>query len=941
SNEELRSMNEELQSANEELETRKEEIQAANEALERAHTDLQNVLISTEIAVIILEDDFRIRSFTPSVTRVYNLIDSDIGRPLWHQTHSVRDMPPMPDPSDLSEAEPMIEHVVQTTEGRWFVRRVRAYRTRDGRRDGMVVTFTDMTELTESEERLRVLADNVPDIIFRADERLEWTYVNSRFSERTGKEGSEALGAGWMNCLYPEDKGRTREALLRCRTTGKTLQVEHRVRQRDGSYRWFVTRAVPLGSRDERPLEWFGTSTDVHDVKQTQEALRHSEQHQRLALAAGKLGVYEIDLEDQSMILDRRAREILGVSSETLSIEEALSRVHPEDRRAVEKMLESTAQGAANGRSRVEFRTEVPDRGEIWLVANAQVQFGQTTSGLRAIRLIGTLREITERKRAEEELRTARITAESASRAKSQFLANMSHEIRTPMTAILGYADVLAKHLSEEPEALDYVDTIRRNGRYLLEILNDVLDLSKIEADQVDIRIERFRPDSVVTEVRSLMEAQAIEKGIDLFIEFDGELPETIESDPNRLRQILLNLVANAIKFTEHGSVRLFTRLLRETEELQFEVIDTGVGISLEKQQKLFEPFAQADDSPSRRFTGSGLGLTISQRLARLLGGEIRVESELGQGSTFQLTVAAGPLEGVPLVEPSLEIVAPDARGDRALPRLDGRLLVVDDRREVRALAKHFLEEAGAQVETASDGRDAIDAVARAANSDEPFDLVLMDMQMPGMDGYEAVSRLRGDGFENPIIALTAHAMRGERERCLEAGCNDYASKPIHSGELVALIARYLREPREKPLPEEKGCARNDRERKHVERYRILLVDDSEDLLESKRILLESRGHEVRTASSGKAALDALRGFDANVVILDLGLPDMTGHELLAQVKEMTSLRDAVFLALSGRYDEADRKRSLEAGFHAHVVKPAHIDELEAIVAEIRRDNRA
>ncbi len=422
----------------------------------------------------------------------------------------------------------------------------------------------------------------------------------------------------------------------------------------------------------------------------------------------------------------------------------------------------------------------------------------------RILGVVLVFREISERKRSEDALERAMRAADQASRAKSDFLATMSHEIRTPMAAILGYADLLLAQLNpEKPDnraPRDCVATIKRNGHFLLEIINDILDISRIEAGKFEVELRRFHLPQIVADVRKLMDVRAREKGIPLHVEYDGPVPETIESDPNRLRQILVNLIGNAIKFTEEGSVRVRVRLDRSTHRpaLRFDVVDTGIGMTAEQVALLFQPFSQVDTAINRKYGGTGLGLTISKRLATMLQGDITVESDPGRGSRFSLTISAGPLDGVPLITPDAAtpfLTADDHRPAHSDAAIRGRFLIVDDRHDVRFLAQHFVEQAGGEVHTVDNGQLAIEMIGRFHGDSRPFDVVLMDMQMPVLDGFETTRRLRGMGVNVPIIALTAGAMSGDREKCLEAGCSDYVSKPIDKGALLHAIARQLQRP--------------------------------------------------------------------------------------------------------------------------------------------------
>jgi len=401
--------------------------------------------------------------------------------------------------------------------------------------------------------------------------------------------------------------------------------------------------------------------------------------------------------------------------------------------------------------------------------------------------------------RANEELQQAMKAAEAANRAKSHFLANMSHEIRTPMTAILGYIDLLTEQDISPTDRYEYVETIRRNGEGLLRIIDDILDISKIEAGRMTVERIACSPLSIVAEVASLMRPRAIAKNLSLEVEFGGAIPESIQSDPTRLRQILTNLVGNAIKFTEFGGVRLMVRMVDPPEapaaRISFEVTDTGVGMKVEQFERIFEAFSQADESMTRRFGGTGLGLAISKHLAFMLGGSIIVDSSLGKGSRFTLIILTGPLQDVCMHEPSsISLGSGAKRAERSTPERglrDTRLLLAEDGPDNQRLIAFVLRKAGAQVTVVDNGQLAMESTLQAREAGQPFDVILMDMQMPVMDGYCAVGKLRAQGYAGPIIALTAHAMSQDRQKCLDCGCDDYMTKPIDRENLLRLVAGY------------------------------------------------------------------------------------------------------------------------------------------------------
>ncbi len=376
----------------------------------------------------------------------------------------------------------------------------------------------------------------------------------------------------------------------------------------------------------------------------------------------------------------------------------------------------------------------------------------------------------------------------------------MSHEIRTPITAIMGFVEVLLEE-QQGDWGKEELATIQRNGEHLLAIINDILDISKIEARRMSVERIPCSPLQVVADVNSLMNVRVSAKGLVLRVEFHTSIPETIQTDPTRVRQILLNLIGNAIKFTEAGEIKLVVSFLPgDRPFMQFDVIDMGIGMTEQEMQNLFRQFSQAETSTTRRFGGTGLGLVISKRLAEMLGGDVvLLQSQPGIGSQFRVTIATGSVEGVRMVEmPNLLTLQETARHGTAGRKftssvsLSGRILLAEDGPDNQRLISHILTRAGAEVEIVDNGKKALEAANAAAKAGHPFDLILMDMQMPVMDGYEATMALREEGYTGSIVALTAHAMASDRQKCLNAGCNDYASKPIQRTEFFATLAKYV-----------------------------------------------------------------------------------------------------------------------------------------------------
>jgi signal transduction histidine kinase/CheY-like chemotaxis protein len=401
------------------------------------------------------------------------------------------------------------------------------------------------------------------------------------------------------------------------------------------------------------------------------------------------------------------------------------------------------------------------------------------------------------------------LDAELANRVKDKFIANMSHEIRTPLTAILGFTELLLCGEEDEATRREYLTLIRNGGKHLLDLINDILDVSKIKAGKMKIRPVECSVHDVVREAVAVHEIIARQKGLYLNYTWKGPVPERVRTDPTRFRQMLTNLVGNAMKFTQHGGITVSLELVDVADGasdaarrlLALRVADTGIGISQEKLSDIFEPFNQADTSIMRRFGGTGLGLTITREIAKSLGGKLTVSSRLGEGSTFTTMIDPGPLEGVPLIaempssgESPVRREEPFAVGNCERSLENTRVLLVEDSEANRRLIAAILRRAGAEVVTAENGQVGVDKAMG-----EPFDVILMDMQMPILDGLCATRELRLQGVEVPIIALTAHALKDELDRCLQAGCSLYLSKPIDFPLLLRTIRSALPEGNSQP----------------------------------------------------------------------------------------------------------------------------------------------
>lgn len=583
---------------------------------------------------------------------------------------------------------------------------------------------------------------------------------------------------------------------------------------------------------------------------------------------------------------------------------------------------------------------------------------------------------------ANTQLNEALEQAQAADRAKSQFLANMSHELRTPLTAIIGFTDELLddEESADSPDQgkVELLGTVTRNGKHLLGLINEILDISKIEAGRMEVEQIEFSPFEVVTDVIELLQVRAEQKRIGLGVEFGTPLPQMIHGDPTRLKQILVNLLGNAIKFTQHGGVRLHVRCdssCRAPERIRFAVTDTGIGMSEEQQSRLFQAFSQADDSMSRKFGGTGLGLAISRKLAILLGGDITVESSPGRGSTFELEIVTNCPADVELIdaeaflaEPQSFVLTKDCKHSAETQDLElahpeqespedsqpeetetqlsvsptvgplagRRVLLVEDGIDNQKLVTRILQKAGAEVTVRDNGQAGLEAALEAFRSGGPFDVVVTDMQMPVMDGYEEVRQLRMAGYSGAVIALTAHAMAGDRQKCLDAGCNEFTTKPVDRHELVELVTRYSEcelhvetpvpdaactvaetSPAESAITESSHSRLND--------CRVLYVEDAPDNQKLISRILTKAGAQITIRENGQLGLDtALEAWQAgeafDLILTDLQMPVMDGYE------EVRRLRAAGYpgpiIAITAHASSGDRVECLELGCDDFATKP-------------------
>ncbi|MGN3975261.1 PAS domain S-box protein [Tsuneonella sp. SYSU-LHT278] len=668
----------------------------------------------------------------------------------------------------------------------------------DGRICGFVGVAHDITEqraamelLVESEKRFAALADMAPAGIFRTTPDGSCNYVNERWKALTGLKDDEWEGEGWASALHPDDLERVIDIWSACVEAGKSGDAEFRWLRADGTVVWVHVVFGPEVDSRGNVTSFIGVVSDITERHIARKQI--ADREAQLALLADNAtdAVVRLDLTGRCTYASPSATNVFEVPHERLIGHKLITRLHREEERAVKEAFQRLREGQSD-KERLAFRAESLVRpGEFnWLEANCGLLRDPTTSDPCGI--IASLRNVDGTKRLEAELVEAKAEAEAAAEAKSAFLANMSHEIRTPMNGVIGFTELaLANELSDEVRG--QIEMIADSGRAMLRLLNDLLDLAKIESGQMAIISEPVDLRNKLDGIVQLMRPVAQQKGLHLDLAVAEAVPEWLLSDAMRLRQIVLNLVGNAVKFTERGSVRVAANTVDNpgVRRLQIAVTDTGIGIPEQSVGLVFEKFSQADASIARRFGGTGLGLPISRQLAEKMGGALSVQSKEGEGTTFLLDL---PLEqcAPPLV--TADHVSP-AGPSRRIPR-QARILVADDNPINQALTLGMLRQAGFEGEVASNGRDAVSKVIEARGQRQDFDMVLMDVQMPELDGLEATRRLRSVGFTPeslPIVALTANAYADDIKACLASGMQGHIAKPVRLRDLRSALECHLR----------------------------------------------------------------------------------------------------------------------------------------------------
>ncbi|CAN5828446.1 hypothetical protein BH18ACT11_BH18ACT11_19050 [soil metagenome] len=820
-------------------------------------------------------------------------------------------------------------------DGTRFDAEVRGKRTLYQGRAVRITAVRDITARKRAErglkeaERYRALVEKVPAVVYvqeigSPDAAM---YMSPQIQTLTGysPDDFEDADLRWR-MVHPDDRERMRSEDEQTGRPGEVFATEYRVLHRDGRTVWVRNEAVLIEDEVSGSRYWQGFMLDITERKEAGEALRKSEERYRLVARATDETIWDSDILADEQIWNGAVETMFGYPQEqrtdTAWWEE---HIHPEDRKRVVDSVDAVFENGGEMWSG-EYRFRRADGAYSTVVDRAYVV--RDAEGL-AVRMIGSMSDITGRKQYERELKEAREEAEEANRAKSEFLTNMSHEIRTPMNGVVGMTDLLLDTPLDD-EQREFAETVRLSGENLMTIVNDILDFSKIEAGAMRLETIDLDLRSTVEDVTVLLGGRAQDKGLELASLVEHDIPGALRGDPGRLRQVLTNLLGNAIKFTDDGEVIVRVELMGEDEEsatVRFEVSDTGIGISPEQQQRLFLAFTQADASTTRRYGGTGLGLAISNQLVNLMSGEMRVQSEPGAGSTFSFTVTFEKQQAH-----AAQATPADLAGRRAL--------VVDDNQANRTILEKQLSSWGVRVASAEGGEQALDQLRSAS---DPYDLAVLDMQMPGMDGMELARRIKAEPgiSKTRLVLLTSMGRRGDGEEASRSGIEAYLTKPVRQSDLYDALVTVISGTETTTRFVTLDCIR---EQKAGVRARVLVAEDNPVNQKVAVRMLENLGYLVDVAGDGREAVEALSNGSYGAVLMDVQMPGMDGYRATREIRlredqlgrrnMMMGLRKrrTPIIAMTANAMQGDREKAIEAGMDGYVSKPVSREELGAVL---------
>jgi polar amino acid transport system substrate-binding protein len=770
-------------------------------------------------------------------------------------------------------------------------------------------------ERTADLRKLSQATENSPAsvVITNKDGIIE--YVNPTFSEVTGYTPGETIGqnpsvlkSGNLPRSYYKDLW---ETIL----SGKIWRGEFKNKRKNGEEFWESASISPIKNESGEITHFVAVKEDITERRWAEQEIKYREKQLRTILDNSPVGVLYFD--DQGSLVEGNdlAANIFGASREQFIGFNVPDRVP-------NKEVVNAFMGALKGKTTIyegDYTSVTGGKS-----ASLRFVFNPVNPGSSTTEVIGTVEDITERKHMEQEILAAKEKAEEATRAKSDFLANMSHEIRTPMNAVIGMSH-LALKTELTPKQQDYLNKIQSSANSLLGIINDILDFSKIEAGKLDMESVAFNLDDVLDNLANLVTVKAREKEeLEVLFATATEVPRFLVGDPLRLGQVLINLANNAVKFTKSGEIVVSTELLEPDEAgltIKFSVRDTGIGLTKDQIGKLFQSFSQADTSTTRKFGGTGLGLTISKRLVEMMDGEIWVESEPGQGTTFSFTADFGL--GKETVKKRL-VPSSDLRGMK--------VLVVDDSATSRNILQDILESFSFEVTLAASAEEGLEEIQRA-DTDQPYELVLIDWKMPGLDGLEASEHIKNHqtlGKIPAIILVTAYGREEIMQRAEQIGLDGFLIKPVSPSVLFDTIMHAFGEGIPK-TPRSSDRKEKAEDMKCIQGAQVLLAEDNEINQQVAKEILAGGGLNVTVANDGQEAVNAVKDSYYDAILMDIQMPVMDGYTASREIRNLKSeIRNVPIIAMTAHAMAGDEQKSIEAGMNGHVTKPIDPDQLFA-----------
>jgi len=777
--------------------------------------------------------------------------------------------------------------------------------------------------MQESNEMYKTLINTCPDGIIATNLEGCITYASPRALEMYGsKKKEELIGRNVCEFIATEDHEKVKFNLKKVMKDGVVKNVEYTLLKTDGS-RFIGELSIALIKDDQRkPKGFVAIMRDITERKQVEEKFAYERHLLRALLDTTPDNIYFKDKNSRFIRTSKAMAQWFGLNDPDQIVGKTdfdfFSEEHAQQAYKDEQEIIQTGRALIG----IEEKETWPDGRETW-VSTTKMPLRDEQG--KIIGTFGISRNITERKLAELEMQKAKKAAEEANKAKSEFLANMSHEIRTPLNGVIGMTHLL-RETNLTREQREYVEIINKSANTLLTVINDILDFSKIEAGKLDLEVIDFDLRVTVEDVADMLALKAYEKGLEFACLIDQDVPSLIRGDPGRMRQILINLINNAIKFTHEGEVVIRVKLEEESGThvtIRFSVSDTGIGIPKDKMHRLFQSFSQVDASTTRKYGGSGLGLAISKKLAEMMGGQIGVESEEGKGSTFWFTAVFEKQKQTKETK--------FASFDEVRQK---RILIVDDHPTNRYILREQLKSWGCQFDEASDGVEALNKLHQAKIDGNPFDIVILDMQMPGMDGETLGRKIKEDPTlsDTILVMLTSVGKRGDAARLHKIGFAAYLTKPIKQSQLYDCLATIIN----KKLTTTKHQSETivtkhsiDDNSKH--KIRILLAEDN--LINQKVALkiLEKLGYRADAVANGKEVIEALKNKHYDVVLMDVQMPEMDGFKaakVIRDVKSDVPNHDIPIIAMTAHAMKGDRERCLEVGMNDYVAKPIQPQEL-------------